>query len=364
MGIVRFLLALSVILSHLPPATFHFISGAFGVQAFFIVSGFYMALILDRKYADTRLFYSNRLLRLAPTYFTVMAVGLVLLLAFQMTATSSLGIFELVFTNPGSAAIMLFENVFVLGQHLLYWFMIDGDGGLYLDPNGGLPTETSAVAWQALVVPQSWSLSIELLFYAVAPWLARKRLWVLFAIAGASIVLRVLGYWLPVEFGLWQGRLFSTTLFMFLFGMIAYRALPRVEAFPRWIHGLVLAAMIALIVLLPQTGAEYEVQAWSVYLGIAAGTPFAFALTRDISWDRWIGELSYPIYLTHLIVVAGVLIYEVPYPVWSTIGITLAVSALLLVAIEHPVDRWRQRRVRRKAEEGVASAEGALPASA
>ncbi|MDE1466863.1 acyltransferase family protein [Aurantiacibacter sp. D1-12] len=348
MGIVRFLLAFSVLLSHLPPATFHFISGALGVQAFYIVSGFYMALILDEKYADTRLFYSNRLLRLAPAYFAVMLIGIVVLIAFNMTVTSSAGIFEAALSNPLTAVVMLFENIFVIGQHLLYWFSLEGDGSLVFDPEGGLPTETTAVAWQALIVPQSWSLSIELMFYAVAPWLARKQLWVIAVIAAASIGLRIAGYWIPVEFGLWQGRLFSTALFMFLFGMIAYRALPLVEDLPKWLHGAVLAAMVVLIVFLPQTGAGYQVQAWSVYIGIAAGAPFAFALTRNISWDRWIGEMSYPIYLTHLIVVAGVLIYEVPYPVWSVIGITLTVSALLMVFVERPVDKWRQARVRRR----------------
>ncbi|MBX7540350.1 acyltransferase family protein [Qipengyuania sphaerica] len=346
MGLVRFLLALAVLLAHMPTSTVKFIHGGLAVQAFFVVSGFYMALVLDRKYSDTKLFYSNRLLRLAPAYFAMMLIAGVALFGFGLTVTSSPGIFEAVFTNPLSAAVMLFENIFVIGQHWTYWFMIDEAGGLNFDPYGGMPTETSAVAFQALLVPQSWSLSLELMFYAIAPWLAKRHLRTLLAIAGASIGLRFLGHLLPVEFPLWQGRLFVTVLFMFLFGMLAYRAMPLVEKLPRAAHFAVLAALIALIVGMPQLGWSGDVQSWLIYFGVAVGTPFAFCATRQWKTDRWIGELSYPIYLTHLLVMAPVLIYEWPYPTWTTIVITLALSAAILQFIERPVDRWRQRRAR------------------
>lgn len=344
MGHIRFLLAFAVLLGHSPTATFRFIHAGTAVQAFFIVSGFYMALVLAGKYDSVKLFYSNRLLRLAPAYFAMMALALVALLGFEMTATSTLGIFETVFTNPVSAAILAFENIFVVGQHLLYWFMLDENGSLYLDTYGGLPTETSAVSWQALLVPQSWSLSIELMFYALAPWLAKRNLRALVAIAALSIGLRFAGHLLPVEFALWQGRLFSTALFMFLFGMLAHRALPLVEQLPRALHWVVAIALGLFLVLLPQTGLPGWAQSWLIYLCVAAGTPFAFAATRHIAFDRWVGELSYPIYLTHLVVIAGVLIYELPWPTWSTIAITLALSAAILQLIERPVDKWRQRR--------------------
>ena len=344
MGLIRLLLAIAVLLSHLPTATVKFIHGGLAVQAFFVVSGFYMALVLDGKYTDRNLFYSNRLLRLAPAYFTMLAIALVVLLAFEMTATSSLGIFNLVFSNPLSAAILVFENIFVIGQHWLYWFMIDDQGGLYLDPYGGLPTETTAVGWQALLVPQSWSLSLELMFYAIAPWLARKNLKVILIITAASIGLRLAGTYLPVEFPLWQGRLFITVLFMFLFGMLAYRAYPVIRVLPRYMHYAVTAVMVAGIVFLPNTGWSHSVQSWLIYIGMAIGTPFAFAATGKNTIDRWIGELSYPIYLTHLVVVAGVLIYALPYPSWSAIGTTLILSAAILQFVERPVDRWRQKR--------------------
>jgi len=347
MGLIRFLLAFAVLLGHSPTATFKFIHAGTAVQAFFVVSGFYMALVLDGKYNDTKLFYSNRLLRLAPAYFTMMVIAAIALFGFGVTATSTLGIFENVFTNPWSAVVMAFENVFVIGQHLLYWFMLDENGSLVFDPYGGLPSETRSVSWQALLVPQSWSLSIELMFYALAPWLAKRHLRTILGIAAFSIGLRFAGHWLPVEFPLWQGRLFSTALFMFLFGMLAYRAMPLVERLPAIAHWTVGGALALFLVFLPMTGWSGPVQSWLIYVCVAIGTPFAFCATSDNRFDRWIGELSYPIYLTHLVVIAAVLIYEIPLPTWSTILFTLILSAAILQFVERPVDRWRQERARR-----------------
>src|SRR5262245_14387299 len=62
MGLVRVALAMAVLLGHLPVASFKFMGGGLAVQSFFIVSGFYMALVLSGKYRDVGLFYSNRLL--------------------------------------------------------------------------------------------------------------------------------------------------------------------------------------------------------------------------------------------------------------------------------------------------------------
>jgi peptidoglycan/LPS O-acetylase OafA/YrhL len=75
MGTIRYLLAFSVLITHskflgklMPP-------GDIAVQLFFIISGFYMALILNTKYkSHTLAFYKNRFLRLYPIYFFVLIV--------------------------------------------------------------------------------------------------------------------------------------------------------------------------------------------------------------------------------------------------------------------------------------------------
>jgi peptidoglycan/LPS O-acetylase OafA/YrhL len=50
------------------PFGFHFLPGDIAVRIFFAVSGFYMSLVLTSKYHDVTTFWTNRALRLYPTY--------------------------------------------------------------------------------------------------------------------------------------------------------------------------------------------------------------------------------------------------------------------------------------------------------
>ena len=83
MGIIRLLLALSVVGGHLIIP--HFWSGTGGkiaVEAFFMISGFYMCLVLDKTYRHgVRHFYFNRALRLFPIYWVVAGASLCFSLA-------------------------------------------------------------------------------------------------------------------------------------------------------------------------------------------------------------------------------------------------------------------------------------------
>ena len=75
MGIIRFILASSVIALHCNSLLgLRLVGGDIAVQAFYIISGFYMALVLDGKYNATnwngyKLFIGNRLLKLYPIYW-------------------------------------------------------------------------------------------------------------------------------------------------------------------------------------------------------------------------------------------------------------------------------------------------------
>src|SRR5947209_17753171 len=72
MGILRMLLAISVLLLHTQDTQLFSLAGDMAVPAFFIISGFYMALILNEKYIGKhsyKVFITNRLLRLYPMYY-------------------------------------------------------------------------------------------------------------------------------------------------------------------------------------------------------------------------------------------------------------------------------------------------------
>ena len=83
LGLLRFLLALSVLVGHvhglpglmLNGQTPYLLRGDAAVQSFYVISGFYMALVLDRVYANSARnplsFWLSRYLRLAPLYILI-----------------------------------------------------------------------------------------------------------------------------------------------------------------------------------------------------------------------------------------------------------------------------------------------------
>jgi len=368
LGLIRVLLAMAVLFGHLPVLDVHIIGAALAVQAFFIVSGFYMALVLGGKYSgQASLFYSNRLLRLMPTYFVMCALYALALWGFNASATADPKVFARAFSNPTTAIVMAFENIAIVGQELLFWFTIGPHGELVFNSTGAVPNPPDLLlGWQALLVPQSWSLSMELLFYALAPFLARLSWRWLAAIAAASIALRLAGHLLPVNYPIWQGRFFPTALFLFVFGMLAQKMLPLASRLPKavgWaVNIALLVLMIALQGVVQVLHLTPEWARWGMYVLIALAIPFVFNAFKDFAWDRWIGDLSYPLYLVHLLVIGAVLTFipNAPYAAWVAIGGSLVLSALTLVLIDHPIDGWRQRR----AEKAAAKAEPVLPPEA
>lgn len=354
MGMVRVALAMAVVLSHLPLANYKFLSGGLAVQAFFIISGFYMALVLEGKYKDVGLFYSNRLLRLFPTYFVMVALTAIAVYAFNGSVTIDPTLVDRILQDPVTTAVMAVENVVMVGQEMLFWFSIDDAGGLVFDSRGPLPDETTVVGWQGLFVPQAWSLSMELMFYAIAPFLARAGWKWIAAICAASIALRLGGAFLNVDYLLWQGRFFPTALFLFLLGMLAHKALPFVATLPKATGWIVALATLAFIVIFPLLGWTDVRMRWVVYAIFFVTTPFIFHAFKDNALDRWIGDLSYPIYMTQLFVIGFVLTKEPPYGMWIGIFGTVAMSVLILLLIDHPLDRWRQRRAHAKREPAAA----------
>ncbi len=279
-----------------------------------------------------------------PTYFVVTILGMVTLFAFNASATAAPELFANTWRYPGRAFVVVFENLGLLGQEMLFWFTFTPATELRFDASGALPTEQISLAWQLIFIPQAWSLSMELLFYALAPFLVRLGNRALIAIAAASISLRVAGLWLPVDYAIWQGRLFPTALFLFVLGMLAQRSLPLVTRLaPRW-GLLATAVMLAIIITLPKYQLAVESSRWLMYAVITLGTPLAFNAFRHNAVDRWIGELSYPMYLTHLMIIGLVLHFEPPYPVWIAIGGTLLLSIALRYLLEMPIDRRRQAR--------------------
>jgi peptidoglycan/LPS O-acetylase OafA/YrhL len=87
LGILRFLLAYLVVVSHLVGTEYVAHFGFYAVRGFFIISGFLMTATLNEVYAfDGTRFWLNRALRLLPPYFLVCLVTLAAVVALPEQA--------------------------------------------------------------------------------------------------------------------------------------------------------------------------------------------------------------------------------------------------------------------------------------
>lgn len=146
----------------------------------------------------------------------------------------------------------------------------------------------------------------------------------------------------------WHYFFFPADLVFFLAGCLAWRVYPwvRDHRHAAW-FGAAAATVLAICVVVPPLWTAPDLDqpvAWLFYVLVAVCTPALFALTRRWRFDNVLGQLSYPVYLSHILVIDTVARLPLPRALdrglVATIA-TLALSALLYVAIDRPIERLR-----------------------
>lgn len=356
MGLLRLLLAISVFVSHSKPLYgFPFVGGMMAVQAFYMISGFYMAMVLREKYARKngyRVFIVNRFLRLYPTYAIL---SLIVLACGYLYGVDPYG-FWVTYgkaMSPLTKFLLLAGQIPMLGQDLFLFFRFEpATGALLFTPLLSQGGETPAYLF--VLLRTGWTLGVEVWFYLLAPFLVRLRLRWIGVLMLLSLALRGLLYW-PLElFGdPWTYRFFPTELLFFLAGILGYRLYKIIKDKPsaRQFGYAVWAIALLLTCCLGAGGAG---RVFVYYPLMALAIPFVFLISKRWKFDRFIGELSYPLYLSHLF------IFELNRRVWqqydypTLLLFTIIFSVLIVLLIEKPMDKWRQRRVSRVQEEVAA----------
>ena len=182
MGILRTLLALSVVLDHLGGgATNQLVGGRLAVQLFYVISGFLISTYDRHRPLPGRdgALYANRLLRLFPVYLAVAALTLAAHAAgdgsFSVsTTTCPVGP---VVPDP----VQSFHRGTGLADVLRHRAFLPA---LYRQFRA-----QRRAALPGLLVPQAWTLGVEITFYLVAPFVLRSPRRLL-ALLAASLALR------------------------------------------------------------------------------------------------------------------------------------------------------------------------------
>ena len=360
MGVLRLLLALAVVFQHGGPIRgFHPLGGEEAVETFFMISGFYMAMILTEKYRGAgshKLFWSNRALRIYPPYWVVALSTALLWTAARPHAEtySPLDVFR--HLGGAGAWLVILSNLVIFGQDAVMFTGGDAHGHLYFTPNFRTAHEQ---VWMFLLVPQAWSLALELTFYVLAPFLVRRRAGVLIAIVAASFALRAyLFFAWNYRNDPWTYRFFPTEIGFFLAGSLAYRLYLRLKTHetPRlvltaWTVGFFLL-FFAYQFLPAMLIGSVALKPWIFFLFAWLSIPLLFLRFKHSRVDRYIGELSYPLYIVHWIMIFSVA------SLWHRLGlahgeramfvaVSLAASVILIHCVSNPLEYFRQARVAR-----------------
>jgi peptidoglycan/LPS O-acetylase OafA/YrhL len=318
-------------------------NGSVAVEAFYIVSGFLITLVLSEKYNGRLfLFYSNRFLRLYPIYWAVLAVYVIVNIVVangwftsiifrpsesgNVAVQSALWWFQNHQTSFSERAVITFLNLFIVGQDLTRSL--------------GEP-EANLHYHLFIYVRVAWTVAVEIAFYAMAPFVVRKvsttALILILSLAGQILIMKMAK-------NPYDAQLFVFEAWLFMAGSLSYRlyAWLRRQEDPR-IARYCVAATIALVV----STVTFDLFGTPrlVYLFVvAACLPGVVILGRQNPFDGVMGDFSYPLYLIHPL--AQIITFHGSFVQPIAISAVVLLSWLAVRYIEHPIERFRQRRVR------------------
>ncbi len=299
MGTIRTLLAISVVLAHTPVGAV-LADAQLAVQIFFCISGFLMTYILQNvpAYSNWKRFYQNRALRLYPTYWACALLTLALItveqIVFHHSRLTGFG------NLPVAGQLLLvISNVALFGQDLVMFTGVTNHQLVLVSDF----TRSDTQLWTFLLIPPAWTLAVELCFYAVAPMIVR-RLWAVIALLCLSVVIRAIGFAHGFTHDPWTYRFFPFELRLFLLGSLSCHLYSKLSlgAFyaKRGTQFAGYVIMVTLILLSSRAGLDHYSNA--ILLATFLALPSLFHFQQLHPFDSWVGELSYPVYVGHWLV--------------------------------------------------------------
>ena len=307
---LRAFAALAVVVFHAAERTGqHFAIGAAGVDVFFVVSGFIMMAISDRRQTTPLAFLRDRLLRIAPSYWVVTSIMIT------------------------GALVGLFPNLTLDAAHVL--------GSFFFIP---VPSPNGGELWPVLV--QGWTLNYEIFFYAVfALGLVLQPSLRLAALVAMLAVLVIIGFVLAPTGAL--ADFYTQPLILEFAAGAALAKLWKHERLPSAATGVLMTvfalAGFAAIYLLKL---EFD--------ALTCGPLAVLLVTGMLAIERggklprlpiatYIGDASYSIYLWHtlalsVVVKAGMALGFAPFPIAAAgvVGGTL-LGVIAYECVEKPI---------------------------
>jgi peptidoglycan/LPS O-acetylase OafA/YrhL len=202
---------------------------------------------------------------------------------------------------------------------------------------------TDIYVGSTLAVPQAWSLSVELVFYLIAP--------IILNLSCARLV-SIFAFFLAIKIGAvglidsdLPYRMFPFVLVHFLAGALAYQFRHKLK-YPPWISYVL---MFSIVLIIPSFF-EGALLSFVCLALTAIAVPVAFYATKNFRYDSYVGELSYPFYIFHyLCLLVFTLLFKMlkvendTALLLTTLGVTVGLSLFVLAVETRYLEPWRQR---------------------
>jgi peptidoglycan/LPS O-acetylase OafA/YrhL len=356
MGYLRLLLALVVACGHLQTdalyrkteASVFSVGPVIAVKLFFIISGFYMAMVFH-KYESARDFYRSRAMRLFPIYWLAVFGCIMAASVLGRDHIPPFIDFSLWRQAQGllTKILLIFSNLSFLGLDFSFFLCVAPDGSSFslISMNGCAPESFLGIE-KAVIIPPAWTLALEWYFYLLVPAFFAMRTRSVIVVAAASFALTLIVTATSLYQILYR-VFFPAELYLFLIGFLAYRLREYIPVRT----GIFCAALSVASILLYR-----HVPLWNwlnptglnfvLFFIFALGLPKLFEIGAKLPHERAIGDLSYPVYIAHLPIESVIYFSAMQgtLPMWGWVAfnvvVVIIISALLLLATR-PIESWR-----------------------
>ena len=186
------------------------------------------------------------------------------------------------------------------------------------------------------------------MFYLLAPLLNKGKTILLFVLLAASFISKLVILNKGFNHDPWTYRFFPFELAYFIFGMLSYRLFrawkKKYTPILQKIISIYLIGITVFYVQLPIFAYKDYVYLFSIFIGV----PFLFLQTKHNRTDRFIGEFSYVVYISHAFFIKLLLTSLIVPKTWLSEAatlITFAFSWFVIEFVSKRVERYRAQRL-------------------
>jgi peptidoglycan/LPS O-acetylase OafA/YrhL len=321
MGCYRFGLAVAVLASHLGIRIFGLNPGVFAVVQFFGLTGLVITKQLEEKFlirknlwTNSKRFIRDRAIRIYPQFLFYSLAGWIAIKSLELKSN--------------------FVSELSLGKIMLHFLIVPNNFYMYFNN-------------RSFIIPQTWSLGLESIFYLLIPFIIfQKNLQLLAYSSYFSFIFFIFPFLGILNTDYFGYRFIPGTFWIFALGCSYVYRNPNTD---RLRFTLTFASGILLIIAMlnSEIGSRYFNK--EVLIGVLTFVSLnKLQVLKKFNKFGYLGNLSYGIFLNHLFIIW----YFQKYSDWLhlhhlmlllTIVTSTLASYITYSVIEAPVSRWRRK---------------------